>query len=198
MTWWWPFGHLVVVQLLCHIFLVKQRTPSHGRCLLKLPDTVNQELLQSTSSQNQQIIYREPGSAHKEPATKESHPCAPSWASTEPSPAAEIKRIPASITLSGTHLLHSSCIFYYIPSVLFSPSSLFHLFSTKESRSHKAKQSQEKLTALTPPSPHTSVYEQLLNTGLAESPNRQNSFHYLFLVLFYSTKIILTFLSQEE
>lgn len=78
MSWWWPFGHLVVVQLLCHIFLVKQQTPSQGRCLLKLPGTVNQELLQSTSSQNQQIIYREPGSAPKEPETKESHPCAPS------------------------------------------------------------------------------------------------------------------------
>lgn len=101
--------------------------------------------------------------------------------------------------LSLAHIFSIAVAFSTVPPVsYFPPSSLFHLFSTKESRSHKEKQSQEKLTALTPPSPHTPVCEQLLNTGLAESPNRQNSSHYLFLMLFYSTKIILTFLSQEE
>lgn len=196
MTWWWPFGHLwipgcIIAPLsgfsgwaklllpLAHLPLIL----SQGRCLLKLPDTGNQELLQNIHSWNQQVIYRELGDAHKETAIQESHPCALSWASTEQSPDAEIKRIPASITLSGTIQLHCCCIFNCIHSVLFPPLPFISPFLHKRKLKPQSKAE--------PGKPHnipSFVCEQLLNSGLAGSPNRQNSFHCFSLCCLTSPK----------
>lgn len=127
--------------------------PITRRCLLKLPDTGNQELLQIIHSWNQQVVHRELGNAHKETAPRRSILVLPP--EHLQSRALMLKLKESQLPLPSLAQFNSIAVAFSTISTVsyFFPSPLIHLFSTKESWSPKAKQSQENLTT----SPHLYV-----------------------------------------
>lgn len=73
-------------------------------------------------------------------------PRALSWHRTDQSPAAAIKRLAASMTLSSTILLQSGYILYSSHSVIFPPPPLFFIFSPKK-KAEATKQSRGRRTS---------------------------------------------------